>query len=233
MSENHHRQPTKTRRQRGPLRSWIAPPFERLLEEALADVDSVLDLGCGENSPLGRFRRKYAYSMGVDLFPLALKRSRAADIHSDYRLMDVLDIAQEFEPGSFDAVVAFDLIEHLNEADGLRLLTMMETVARRRIVILTPNGFLPQSATGGNPLQIHRSGWSARRMRELGYDVHGASGLRTLRAGKGSTRWRPARFWGLISDLTQPIVYRFPSLAFHVVCVKRLEDGERRAADSV
>jgi len=213
--------PLELRRpRRGAWRERIAPPFERLLEDALGEAHHVLDVGCGENSPLARFERRPRHSVGIDIFPRALERARAARTHDDYRRMDVLDIEGTFEPGSFDACVAFDLLEHLPEDDGARVLEMMELVARRRVVIFTPNGFVPQEATEGNPYQVHRSGWSAARLAAAGYSVHGANGLRWLRGHKGSMRFRPRRAWGVASDLTQPLVARRPSLAFHLLAVK-------------
>jgi hypothetical protein len=64
---------------------------------------------------------------------------------------------------------AADLIEHLGKEDGFRLLEHMELIARKVVVIVTPNGFIAQHLTDGNPLQIHRSGWTAHEMKALGY----------------------------------------------------------------
>jgi SAM-dependent methyltransferase len=190
------------------------------LEHAVGDADSVLDVGCGANSPLGRFGRRYPHTVGIDLFPEAIEQAGWAGIHDEYRVMDVLDAERVFGPDSFDTCVAFDLLEHLPQRDGKRLLGLMERVARRRVVVFTPNGFLPQEATGGNPYQIHRSGWTARQLSDLGYTVRGVNGLRLLRGHKGSMRFRPRRAWGAISDMSQPFVERQPALAFHLLGVK-------------
>lgn len=205
----------------------ISPTPEQLMERAIGDAASVLDVGCGANSPLARFEHRFTYSVGVDLFPEAIAASKAAGIHDEYRELDVMRIGQEFEEGSFDVVVAFDVIEHLTESDTLRLLGMMERIASRLVVLHTPNGFLPQDETGGNPLQVHRSGWSPQRMRELGYRVWGSNGLRVLRGAEGETRWRPALFWGVLARLTQPFVHRLPALAFQLLCVKSVAARNR------
>jgi SAM-dependent methyltransferase len=193
------------------------------LERALGNAETVLDLGCGNNSPIGRFKRRPRFAIGVDLFEPFLEESRQKRIHDEYRVMDVLDIERAFGRRSFDAVVACDLLEHLEAANGSRLLCMMEQVARRRIVVLTPNGFLPQGETWGNPFQRHRSGWTPKQMRELGYDVVGVNGLRTLRGERGLLRWQPQRLWGVISEISRPLVYSHPNWAFHILCVKQLE----------
>jgi SAM-dependent methyltransferase len=210
------------RRHRSPLRARFAPTYEVYQERAIGDVTSVLDVGCGADSPLGRFAGRYAQTVGVDLCEEAVAESRAACIHDEYVVMDVLEIGSRFEPASFDAVVAFDLIEHLDREDGFELLRAMERIARERVVVFTPNGFLRQAASADNLLQRHRSGWTADDFRLRGYEVSGVHGLKLLRGHKGSIRWRPRRLWGIVSDLTQPLVHSRPSLAFHLLCVKEV-----------
>ena len=70
---------------------------------------------------------------------------------------------------SVDTVFALDFIEHLEKAEGLKMLREAERVARRQIVVGTPQGFYPQSyedpnkpdrwGMGGGYWQTHRSGW--------------------------------------------------------------------------
>lgn len=208
-------------------RAAVSPPYHELLEEAVGDAESVLDVGCGDRSPVHRFSRRAARLVGVDAHPASIERSRAAGIHDEYVLADVRTIGDRFAAGSFEAVVAIDLIEHLEAEDGLRLLEAAEAIARRRVVIFTPNGFVRQSAREDNPWQVHLSGWSARRLRSLGYDVRGVHGLRALRGEEARIRWRPRRLWHLVSDLTQPLASRVPSLAYQLLAVKDVEAGGR------
>jgi hypothetical protein len=192
------------------------------LERAVDGADSLLDVGCGSNSPVSRFERRPSYMVGVDLHEPSLEASRAAGRHDEYRRLDVMQIGEEFEPDSFDAVVAFDLLEHLSIEDGRRLLGQMELVARRRVVVLTPNGFVPQEEYDDNPLQAHRSGWTPADLHALGYEVRGINGLRMLRGEQGAPRWRPARLWGRLAQATEPITYRRPKAAFHLLGRKEL-----------
>src|SRR5437868_7092625 len=92
------------------------------LERAVGDAESVLDVGCGNNSPIGRFARKPAHAVGVDAYEAWIEESRSRGIHDEYRLANVLEIGDRFAPGSFDAVLACDLLEHLDAPDGSRLL---------------------------------------------------------------------------------------------------------------
>jgi hypothetical protein len=192
------------------------------LEAAVGNPASLLDVGCGGNSPIGRFRVKPTRSVGVDLFPQWIEESRLKGMHDSYELLPATRILERFGPGSFDVVLCCDLLEHLNRVDGEDLLLQAARVARERVVVLTPNGFVAQEATFGNPWQVHRSGWSAQTMRSLGFDVHGLNGLRWLRGERGLIRFRPRRLWGMMSRVSEPLVWRAPRLAFHILCVKRV-----------
>lgn len=98
---------------------------------------------------------------------------------SEVVVTDALSYLQNCEESSFDLIVAFDVIEHLEKDAGLRLLAEMKRVARKKIAILTPYDFMPQhfSSSELDPwgfheteLQTHKSGW-------LPIDFVGASTL--------------------------------------------------------
>ena len=47
----------------------------------------------------------------------------------------------EFSDRSFDAVIALELLEHLNKEEGYELIHNMERWARSKVIVSTPNGF--------------------------------------------------------------------------------------------
>lgn len=188
----------------------------------MGDASSLLEVGCGDNSPIQWFRRLPERRIGVDLFGPSIERSRSAGIHTEYHELDVLQIERHFAAASIDAVIALDLIEHLPRADGLALMEKMEQVARKRVVIFTPNGFLKQGEYGGNPWQVHHSGWTPDDFRARGYSVNGLSGLKWLRGEYATPRWRPLWFWEHLSRLTQPLAWRVPALAYQLLAVKHI-----------
>ena len=155
------------------------------VERAVGECRSLLDVGCGDNSPVGRFAARPGRSVGIDKFGPWLAESVTRGIHDEYVEMDVLAIGDRFAPEAFDVVLCCDLLEHLEKDDGERLLGLMEVAAADRVVVLTPNGFVPQGATWGNPHQVHRSGWSAGELRARGYTVIGLGGLALLRGERG------------------------------------------------
>lgn len=208
----------------------IFPEFRVELEKAVGDCKTVLDVGCGSNSPIKYFSGKL-YSVGVDAFRPSIEKSRDEKIHNKYYVMDVSKIGKMFKPNSFDCVLASDVIEHVTREDGLKLLGMMERIARRKVIVFTPNGFMPQGVFEDNPWQVHKSGWSAGEMGRRGYKVMGINGLRPLRWGGHRGKFgehftdiklRPKYFWLVLSDLTQLFVRKHPEYAFQILCVKTM-----------
>ena len=196
----------------------ICPSYYDELERAVGDCASLLDVGCGSNSAIKRIPKR-AYSVGVDMFAPDLQKSREQNIHDEYHVMNVMDIEKKFKPGSFECVVALDLIEHLDKNDGLRLISMLEKIAMKKVVIFTPNGFLPQKEDG-NPYQLHRSGWTCKELSVLGCEVIGVNGFKLIRGEYAAPRFRPKRLWEFIAQLSQFYVRDHPRLAFQILCVK-------------
>jgi SAM-dependent methyltransferase len=207
----------------------LIPTLDTELDHNLRDCSTVLDLGCGPNSPVGVL--KYLTTrVGVEPFGpyLELAKSRATHDQFHQKLITELD----FEPASFDAVIMIDVIEHMTEEDGLNALRLAEKWARKKVIINSPNGFIPQKSLDGNPLQEHKSGWSFSRMKELGYVSRGLAGPKWLRQeveaetmGEDlltSIRFRPRLLWFFVATIFQPIVFRFPKFAFSLMSVKLL-----------
>lgn len=188
----------------------------------MGQCDSVLDVGCGTDSPVGRLTARLGRTVGVDGHAPSVEASRRRGMHSDYLVAGVLEIGEHFAERSFDCVVASDLIEHLEKADALRLLGLMERIARKKVIVFTPNGFLLQGEYGDNPFQRHRSGWGVEEMQALGYRVSGINGWRPLRGELARVAWRPRPFWKAVSFLSRPLTARFPRHAFQLLCVKDL-----------
>ncbi len=65
----------------------------------------VLDLGCGSGVPVARELAKRSRVTGVDISPSQIARARTLVPEADFLCADMTEVA--FEPGAFDAVVAF------------------------------------------------------------------------------------------------------------------------------
>ncbi|HEY8516476.1 MAG TPA: class I SAM-dependent methyltransferase [Candidatus Binatia bacterium] len=188
----------------------------------------MLDVGCGRASPLAAIAHR-GTRIGLDISAPDLALARRAGTHQQLVRADLARIGDLVRPKSVDAVVALDVIEHLERETALALLATLERIARRRVVILTPNGFVPQPATEDNPYQEHRSGFTVDDMTSRGYRVRGVYGLWFVLGAFGETRWSPGFLWRRVADLTAPLVYRMPRLAFGLLCVKEVGDAASAA----
>lgn len=166
---------------RGFRRRCFPDLLTRLLRHELEGMESVLDVGCGEESRL-QFVRGVGRKVGVDAFAPAVEKARARGIHDECLILPLDELS--LPDDSFDAVMAIDVIEHFEKEESVRFIDRLERIARRRVVLFTPNGFLPQPPLGGNPWQEHRCGWDAAELRARGYHVQGVLGWKRLR-GEG------------------------------------------------
>lgn len=195
--------------------------YEKELSKIVgSSCESLLDVGCGFDSPVSRLLHRPKRMVGVDGFAPVVEESRTKGIHDEYHEASLLDIRGVFEPASFDVVLASDVIEHFSEEDGLELLEQMESVAKKKVVVYTPNGFLAQGEEYGNPMQKHLSGWTVEQMESLGYRVVGIQGIKCMRGEMAAIKWRPYFVWHSVSLLSQFLTRNHPSWAFRILCVK-------------
>jgi hypothetical protein len=192
-------------------------PLLRELRRTLRNCRSVLDVGCGNLSPLRTLRVETL--VGVEGFEPARQEAQTNATHDEILLGDVRQVRSLLGERRFDACVALDLIEHLPKESGWKLLSDLEHLATRRVVIFTPNGFLPQRGHGD--LQEHLSGWTPEELRGRGYQVIGFYGLKTLRGEYHRLKGRPKVFWAVVSLLSQALIARHqPEKAAALYCVK-------------
>jgi len=194
-------------------------PLLSELRHTLQPCRSVLDVGCGNLSPLRALTVETL--VGVEGFEPALQEAKAHATHDEFLLGDVRRLGALLEERRFDGCVALDLIEHLPKESGWQLLDDLEQVATRKVVIFTPNGFLPQAGHGD--LQEHLSGWTPEEMRNRGYDVIGFYGHKSLRGEYHRLKGRPKIFWAVVSLLSQALITRRrPEKAAAIYCVKNV-----------
>jgi SAM-dependent methyltransferase len=192
------------------------------LRKTLRTCETILDVGCGKTSPL-RFVSRVRL-VGVDGFAPAIEEARAVGTHDEYVVGDVKRITELFPDRHFDACVALDVIEHLPKEDGWRLLEAMEKLARQRVAIFTPNGFVPQHSQNGD-LQEHLSGWTAEDFRSRGYSVYGMCGPKSLRGEYHVIKYKPRAFWALFSLIADyAYTRRHPGGAAAILAVKALSE---------
>ncbi len=195
----------------------VTRKFGSVLLPFLEGFQSYLDLGCGRRPVIEAPNSYYVcldrFLPYLEGFEVAARPRNLERILADVRSLP-------FRAKSIDCVLSVDLLEHLEKDEGSRMLKEIERIAERRIVIVTPNGYLDQDEYDGNPFQIHRSAWDVREFEIRGYSVFGFNGLRLLRGALAAPRWRPQGFWNEICEISQPFVWRAPRAAFHTLAVK-------------
>lgn len=191
---------------------------------------SILDVGCGVDSPV-QFLSRDMYRVGVDVYAPAIESSKKRGIHNEYFEMNTDDLDRQFDDDSFDCVLASDVIEHVTKEQGLALIEKMESIAKYKVIVFTPRGFVPQDEYEGNPWQIHKSGWEVAEMQNLGYQVIGINGLKSV--WNISFLWKKRDDAGLfvrvvrklLVDLTQLYARNHPEHAYQIMCTKTVNEN--------
>ena len=202
---------------------------EALLRRDIKYCKSVLDLGCGSESPLKIVKTKnIEYSVGVEAFEPDLEKSKSLKIHSEYINENIINI--NFEENSFDAVMIMDVIEHLNKEDAIKIIEKANKWARKKVIITTPNGFYPAYGDHENILQTHLSGFDCKELQNLGFKVYGINGLKILwgdevnrreqNAIKDGIKIKPYILGVSLIALSQLFTYFLPNYAFTLYSVK-------------
>jgi len=134
------------------------------------EIISVLDVACGLS-----LKSKYIPAqirVGVDIFEKYFEHIET-DVPYVVIKHDVRALDEIFLPKSFDIVIAFDIVEHLEKEESLAMMKQMEIIARKAVLIETPKGYIPQDLdiTGhdAHEFQTHRCGWEIDEFHKLGY----------------------------------------------------------------
>ncbi len=207
---------------------FVLATFILEIEKHLKDCKTILDVGCGNNSPIGLLEEKYT-TIGIDAYKPSITSSEKQKIHNAYILGDIKKLNTLVKKKSFDAVMALDVIEHLEKDAGYKLLDDMERTARKKVILVTPNGFIPQY-NKENKLQAHLSGWTVEDFTNRGYQVEGIYGTKfcnILRTDEAELRWKPKFFWALVWGILVEITHHLytkknPKYSIGLLAVKKI-----------
>ena len=202
------------------------PNYVKELERLLTgrNFKTLLDVGCGQDSPI-RYVKGLSdiNKTGIDGYQPSIAISKINKIHDFYINCGLLDYPKSDLAQTFDVVLISDVIEHFEENEAIELIGAYEKLANKMIIILTPNGFLPQGELMSNPWQVHRSGFKSDFFLERGYSIIGVGGLKKLHGPVYTPRIHPKILSEIITDLSVPFTRYFPRFAFSLLAFKLKE----------
>lgn len=204
------------------LRSRQHQHYIGLLTNALQGCHTALDLGCGAEPYLGECYTIESVT-GVDGSYKSCSSARRADKYVSTVQAVLPDLP--FSERSVDAVTLLQVVEHLPKDVASKLIIDAERVARRKIIITTPNGFVAQEAFDENPFQEHLSGWSIEDFRERGYTVWGMEGPKAARRKGSAEMLFPQRLLSVLNSFgtCEGYLRDRPQHAFQLFAVKTVE----------
>lgn len=177
------------------IKSRLQPDIGTFTARLLADPEckTALDIGCGKNSVLSRFRPRIR-TVGLDAFQGAIETSRRLGLHDDYILANIIEtpaeqLLEKNKGAKFDLIGLYDVIEHLPKRLGWDLLEKCETLTNRYLILQTPCGFVEQGPEDNNVYQRHLSGWLPHDFQGVGYRVAGCAGTKFFHGYAGEFKW--------------------------------------------
>lgn len=165
--EIHSLQITKQSRLKIFLMSLI-DPLPHVVDKS---ARSILDLGSGQGKPMAmiKFWRHIERAVGVELYKPYIDQARQLGLYDQYLIEDIRKI--NFPSKSFDVVMASHVLEHLSQKEGWNLLSKMEKIAKKQVIIATPIGEIYQPMFDENILQEHRSYFLPEQFIKRGYKI--------------------------------------------------------------
>ena len=124
----------------------------------LARGKRVLDAGCGAGYGSAELARTAERVVGVDRAPEAIEFARAHYADAKLSFEEASCEALPHADGSFELVVAFEVIEHLEDWQGFLREARRVLVPNGQLVVSTPNKLYyteSRGADGANPFHVH------------------------------------------------------------------------------
>lgn len=195
-----------------------------IIRQHIGNNKTILDVGCGDGSLMLKINCDKKYKVvGVDVHLPSLKKAKKTGVYKTLKQANLKNL--NFKAGSFDVVLASQVIEHISKKDGYKLLNKLEKIAKNKIIVSTPKGYVPFDpfeVFDGNPFQRHKSGWSIDELKKIKYNVYGqGSSFIYSREGLLHKYRKFKNFFVLFSYLLSPITYYFPSTSSCLVAVKQ------------
>lgn len=195
---------------------WIVAQIDPICRVIDKSSGSILDVACGDGFQMRLIRSIWSpkYAVGVDLFKKYIVNAKRLKLHDRYAFSDVRKL--KFPTKSFDIVLASQIIEHLPKKDGRKFIKDLEKIAKRQVIIATPNGPMYHPAVDNNNLQLHLSHYYPEEFEKLGYKIvkYGRKSILGENGIVHRIKSDPVRkMFFLLDVFLSPLYYLFPIFA--------------------
>lgn len=206
------------------LLSWSEPIGWMIMR----NPKSLLDLGCGPGKVMNmiKHRTKVGNAVGIDIYMPFIEQCKIEGKFDELILSDINKI--NYPSKSFDVVLANQVIEHLTKKDAMNLISKMEKIAKKQVIISTPIGEIEDPEHHGNKYQKHRSAFMPADFEQRGYKtikygyrwLLGPEGL-AMNASSSLAR----KLYFLLNFLLTPVYYIWQgSCDYYFVATKNIGD---------
>lgn len=150
------------------------------VREATSNGESLLSLCCGIGFELSHLSTQDVTA--VDIAPQYLAQVKDRCPQAKTVCSDALEYIKDQPDNSVDVISIIDGIEHMDKKSGLELIKHMKRVAKKKILLFTPEGKVadgylknePHNAwgiEGADEHQTHKSGWTRLELKDLGFQI--------------------------------------------------------------
>ncbi len=148
--------------------------------EATKNGESLLSLCCGIGLELSNLNTDDVTA--VDIAPQYIEQVHIRCPQATLVVSDSLEFLKDQPDSFYDVISIIDGIEHMDKQVGLELIKQMKRVAKREVLLFTPegkaeDGYLknePHNAwgiEGADEHQTHKSGWTKDELVRLGFGL--------------------------------------------------------------
>jgi len=148
--------------------------LDRTITRMTCDCHSALEFGCCFGDRLAA--TCCSVKIGVEVHLPYVQEAAKRYPHQIYVHANMLDVpALRLLISGIDCVLLIDVIEHLERDDAERMILYAQDIARKRVLLFTPQGDMPQGddphEMGADSWQTHRSAFQVEDLEKFDFDV--------------------------------------------------------------
>lgn len=204
--------------------------FLKIHTDAIGKAKTILDVGCGTGDFMVELKGDKKWEItGIDIHEKSLQDAKKQNVYTKLLRGSVNKVLAKLIKNNekYDVIFCSQLIEHVSKKEGEKMLALFEKLAKKRIIVCTPKGYLEQPyehELHRNHYQEHKSGWEICEFLLKKYNVYGV-GLSVVWGEKGLGRSKNmlvAIVAQFVSFLCTPVTYYQPAIAAGLLCVKEI-----------